>query len=191
MRNWAFHNIPESVSKPMRKALFFSNYRLDPERAMKFYREALFAAQEAQMHPLDERVLGIKLQIGHFFEKKMLSYINAIKVYEHTYRECDEWLEREGEEHYKTGHRSRILAARVRLAMRLGELYSAGHIGRYDDAEEIMTNAAEIVVMERRRRDEEGVQPGEGDFLPEEEVGASMEGMARFIYLTVTVEAVC
>jgi hypothetical protein len=176
LRNWVFHTVPESVAKPMRKALFFSSIRPDPQRAMKFYREALFAAQEANMHPLDQRVLGIKLQIAHYFEDTLQSYLNAIKVYENTYKECVEWLDREGEQHYKTGHRSRILAAQVRMAIKLGQLYSAGHIGRYDDAEDIMTNAGEIVVMERLRREKVGVQPGEGDFLPDEEVGASIEG---------------
>ena len=164
------------MAKPARKALFFSTIQFDPARAIKFYKEAIFAAQEAQLHPLSDEVLGLKIHLAGFFEEKCMNPESAIMVYEHVYKECVQWLREEGDKHFADGHRSRVLERTVRTAVRLGELYGTPQIKRFDDAEEMLTVATETILKEQKRRERNGVLEKEGSFLSNEEVGGSLEG---------------
>jgi len=176
VNTFVFHNFPEQVAKPLRKGIYFANIRYDPQRALKFFREALFAAQELGLHPLDDRVMGIKIFVANFFEEKVQSFESAIRVYEQVHKETGDWLLKEGDKHFADGHRSRIMTFHVRAAMKLGELYGAANIARDEEAEQVMADAAAVVMKERLRRQNDEVLEGEGEFLPDEEVGASMEG---------------
>jgi hypothetical protein len=169
------NNYPEPVKKAIRKALYFTNYKPDPQRALRFYKEALFLSQEAGLHPISDEVIGLKLQLGKFFEEKAYSIDNAITVYEAVYRDCVGWLGEEGDKHVADGHRTRVLERAVRTAVRLGELYGMPQIKRFEDSEEILAIATETVLKERMRRKEQGVVVGDRDFLSDDEVGASME----------------
>jgi len=169
------HNYPENVARTIRKALFFTSIKPDPSRALKFYKEAIFQAQEAGLHPMSDEVLGLKLHLAYFFEEKSYCIENAIVVYESVYRDCVEWLGKEGDKHLADGNRTRVLERAVRTAVRLGELYGMPQIKRFEDSEEILSIATETVLKERHRRKEQGVILGDRDFLSDDEVGASME----------------
>ncbi|KAF2674137.1 hypothetical protein BT63DRAFT_449125 [Microthyrium microscopicum] len=173
------HNFPETVVKPLRKALYFTNVRFDPQRALKFYKQTLIATQEAGLHSLSDEVLGLKLHIGWFFEEKVNHPELAIPIYEHAYEEIGSWLEKEGEQNRANGHRTRLLLRYVRTAVKLGQLYALPQVKRFDDSEAILTLATEMVLKERKRREEEGELEKEGEFLSNDEVGASLEALAQ------------
>ena len=48
-------------------------------------------------------------------------------------------------------------------------------------AEERLIWAVETVLKEQRRRETEGVKPGEGDWMSPEEIGGSLEGQYAFL----------
>jgi tetratricopeptide (TPR) repeat protein len=170
-----FHNFPDSVAKPMKRALFYTNYMLEPKKALKNYKEAIFAAQEANMDPYSPEVLGMKIQVAAFMEK-VHNYEQAILVLEDVRRHCLMWVEEKGAQHVTDGHRTRILGMTVGLAVKLGELYSMEWVGRQEEAEEVLVAATETVLKEKKRREAEGVKEGEGEWLDDEQIGGSVEG---------------
>jgi hypothetical protein len=170
-----FHNYPDSVAEPMKRALFYTNYMLEPKKALKNYKEAIFAAQEAKMDPYSPEVLGMKIQVAAFMEK-VHNYEQAILVLEDIRRHCLMWVEEEGPQHFTDGHRTRILGLTVGLAVKLGELYSMDWVGRQEEAEEVLVAATETVLMEKKRREGDGVKEGEGEWLDDEQIGGSVEG---------------
>jgi hypothetical protein len=163
------------VAKPLKKALYFSNIQKDPKRALRFYQEALFAAQEEGLHPLSDTVIGIKCQIALFFVS-IDHYINAIEVLEKMRKGLLEWLDTEGDKHVEDGDRARILKRTVSQSVQLGEWYGLDWIGRFDEAEEALVLAAEMVLTEQDRLKKLGRKEDEKFPLSDEEVGGALEG---------------
>ncbi|CAJ0539547.1 Ff.00g071070.m01.CDS01 [Fusarium sp. VM40] len=75
--------------------------------------------------------------------------------------------------------RQRILAKTVGIAIKLGELYGDEHVLDPDNSQKHLIWAVETSLKEARRRKEEGVKPGEGDWLSPEQVGGAMESLGR------------
>jgi hypothetical protein len=169
------HNLPPKVAKPLKKALYFSNIQKDPKRALRFYQEALFAAQEEGLHPLSDTVIGIKCQIALFFVS-IDHYINAIEVLEKMRKGLLEWLDTEGDKHVEDGERARILKRTVSQSVQLGGWYGLDWIGRFDEAEEALVLAAEMVLTEQDRLKKLGRKEDEKFPLSDEEVGGALEG---------------
>ncbi len=174
----ALHDLPPTVAKPLKKALYFSNIQKDTKTALRFYNEALFAAQEAGLHPLSDTVIGIKCQIALFFVS-IHHYANAIEVLEKMRKSLLEWLDTEGEDHVEDGERARILKRVVSQSVQLGEWYSLDWVGKLDDAEEALVLAAEIVLGEQERLKQLGREVDDKFPLSDEEVGGALEGMAH------------
>jgi hypothetical protein len=170
------HNLPPKVAKPLKKALYFSNIQKDPQNALKFYKEALFAAQEEGLHPLSDTVIGITCQIALYFAS-IHHHPNAIEVLEKMRKSLLEWLETDGEKHMDDGERARILKRAVGQSVQLGEWYSLDWIGRFDDAEEALVLAADMVLGEQERLKSLGQKEDEKFPLSDEEVGGALEGM--------------
>ncbi|KAL1641885.1 hypothetical protein SLS58_005720 [Diplodia intermedia] len=175
----AFHNFPEPVAKKLRRALYFSQERsLDPKLAIKYYREALAAADEEGMDPFSNEVLGIKFQLASLFEQ-LQNYQRAIDILEIVRRDCLRWVDEFGDKHWNDGKRTRVLGKTIGISVKLGDLYSNPYIKDTDKAGEKLIWAVETVLREKIRREKEGVKEGEGDWITDEEMGASMEALAH------------
>lgn len=87
-----FTRYPAPIAKSLRRALYFSNYKPDPPRALKYYRTALQQCEEFGLDPFSDDVMGIKIQLAAWLEK-IENYANATKVLEALLRDCKRWVE--------------------------------------------------------------------------------------------------
>lgn len=172
----AFRNFPEPVAKELRKALYFTNQDLKPHQAIKFYKKTLRVAEDIGMDPFSDEILGVKFQLAAFMEK-IQKYDKAIQVLEIVRNDCLDWIEEFGDKPENAGKRTRVLGKTIGISVKLGELYSGEYVKEQDLAEEKLVWAVEATLRELRRREKEGVKPGEGEWLTPEQIGGSFEGM--------------
>jgi hypothetical protein len=202
-----FTRYPEPIARALRKALYFSNYNPDPQRALKYYKQALELCDEHGLDHFSDDVMGIKIQIAAWLEK-IESYQNAIIVLENLLTDCKRWVEtmeksaaegtlpklepepvKEGEpvdadvpEKPREGwwaKRSRILAKAIGISVKLANLYSDEHVLKRDAAHERLIWAVETTLKEMQRRAKEGLKEDEGPWLSPEEIGGSLEGKCQ------------
>ncbi|KAE9963115.1 hypothetical protein BLS_009623 [Venturia inaequalis] len=174
----AFHQYPDEVAKPMRKALYWDLHNPDPQKALKFYKEALRKVEEIGMDPFSKEVLGIKIQLASLFERYH-NYNKAIEVLEIVRRDCYAWVDKLGGIHMTDGKRTRVLGQAAAMGVKLGELYSLPYVDDQEAAEAALVTAVETMLKEKRRREKEGVKDGEGDWKTDEEMGASFEALGH------------
>lgn len=177
---------PEVVAQKLRKAIFYSSVDIQPRNAVKYYKQALLAAQEVGMDAFSDEVLGIKIKLSALMQN-IGDVQRAIEVLEIIQRDCGEWMEdlgrgRKGENRER---RTSVLKKMVGISVRIGELYADERVGNQEAAEEKLVWAVTTVLRERERREREGVKEGEGEWLSGEEIGAALEckvpfGVARF-----------
>lgn len=166
---------PEEVAKPMRKALYWDLHNPDPQKALKYYKEALRVVEDIGMDPFSKEVLGIKTQLASLFERYH-NYTKAIEILEIVRRDCYAWVEKLGGIHMTDGKRTRVLGQAAAMGVKLGELYSLPYVDDQEAAEAALVTAVETMLKEKKRREVEGVRNGEGDWKTDEEMGASFEG---------------
>jgi hypothetical protein len=128
------------------------------------------------MDPFSDEILGVKIQLAFLFEKVQL-YQKAIEVLEVVRSDNMKWVEQLGNKKGNEGKRTRVLGKTVAVSVKLGELYANQYVLEKDKAEECLVWAVECVLKEKRRREVEGVKEGEGEWLTDEEIGGSMEGI--------------
>jgi len=174
----AFHKFPEPVAKQLRKALYYTNISLQPQDAVKYYKEALKVADEVGMDPFSDEIIGVKIQLAALMEK-IQQYQKAIDILEIVKRDCLKWVDELGDKPGNEGKRTRVLAKTVGISVKLGELYANEYYAEPEAAEERLVWAVETVLKEQQRREKEGVKPGEGDWLSPEEIGGSLEALAH------------
>ncbi|KAM6528515.1 hypothetical protein FALCPG4_009492 [Fusarium falciforme] len=75
--------------------------------------------------------------------------------------------------------RQRLLTKTVGIAIKLGELYADEHVLEPDNSQKHLIWAVETALKEYRRRKDDGVKPGEGDWLNPEQMGGAMESLGR------------
>lgn len=174
-----FAAYPEPVAAKLRRALYYTNYDVQPQNALKYYRQALSLADEMGLDPFSDEMLGVKIQVAAFYEK-MHHYQGAIDVLERVRADCIEWMEKLGGKVGNEGKRTRVLGKTVGISVKLGELYANEYVAEREKAEEKLVWAVTALLREQRRREEEGVKEGEGMWLSNEEIGGSLEGVCCY-----------
>lgn len=174
----AFHKFPEPVAKQLRKALYYTNISLNPRLAVKYYRLALQVADEIGMDPFSDEIIGTKIQLAALMER-IQQYKKAIDILEIVKSDNLRWVEELGSKPGNEGKRTRVLGKTVGVSVKLGELYANEYVAEKAVAEERLVWAVETVLKELQRREKEGVKPDEGEWMSEEEIGASLEGQYR------------
>ncbi|KAL8682018.1 MAG: hypothetical protein Q9186_001894 [Xanthomendoza sp. 1 TL-2023] len=173
-----FAAFPEEVAKKLRRALYYSNYDIQPENALKYYKQALIAAEEAGMDPFSDEIFGVKFQMASFFEKQIHQPRMAIEVLERVRQTCLDWEKEQGGQKGNRGKRTRVLGQCVRMSVKLGELYAGPEITEYEHAEESLVWAVTTLLKEQARREREGVLEEEGEWMNPEEIGGALESLA-------------
>lgn len=174
-----FKAYPEPVAVKLRRAVYYHNIDLQPNNALKYYRQALEVAEQIGMDPFSDEILGVKIRVAFMMEKTQ-DYDRAINVLEMVFSDCLRWIEKLGDKPGNEGKRTRVLGKTVALSVKLAELYSSNLIDNIEAAEEKLTYSVVAVLKEKKRREEEGVKDGEGEWITDEEIGASMEGEEEF-----------
>lgn len=203
--HWQFTRYPDPVANAMRRALYYSNYSPDPERALKYYKKALELCEELRLDPFSDDVIGIRVQVAQWLEQ-INHQENAAKVLEPLLADCKRWVEvmeksvkdKTSDKAHLTprrletdkpvpedeepnlpeslwAKRSRILAKSVAISVKLANLYSDEHVLKHDLAHQHLIWAVETALKELQRRTTEGVKNGEGEWMSSEEIGGTLE----------------
>lgn len=170
-----FAAFPEPVARKLRRALFYSNYDVQPDNALKYYKQALVAAEEVGMDPFSDEILGVKFQLASFFEKQIHQPKMAIEILERVRQSCLDWVKESGGLEENRGKRTRVLGQCVRMSVKLGELYAGPEIMEGEQAEESLVWGVTTLLKEQERREREGVKEGEGEWMNPEEIGGALE----------------
>ncbi|KAF1957191.1 hypothetical protein CC80DRAFT_444714 [Byssothecium circinans] len=174
-----YHNFPEPVAKKLRRALFYSRGAyLDIKEANKYFRQALQVASEEGMDPFSDEIMGVKYTIAALFEEAGY-YAMACDVLEIMRADCQRWMDEFSDRHWNDGNRSRVKKNMVQINVKLGQLYDCKYMNEPEDAEKRLVEAVESVLKERQRRETEGLRQGEGEFMTDDEVGATLEALGQ------------
>jgi hypothetical protein len=76
----------------MRRALYYSNYNPDPQRALKYYKQALDLCKELALDPFSDDVMGIRIQLAAWLEQ-IENYEVSAKVLEALLDDCKRWVQ--------------------------------------------------------------------------------------------------
>jgi hypothetical protein len=172
-----YHNFPEPVAKKLRRAIFYSRgQHLDIREANKYFRQALQLATEMGMDQFSDEIMGIKYTIAALFEEQG-HHAMACDVLEIMRSDTQRWIDEFSDKHITDGNRSRVKKNMVQINLKLGQLYDCKYVNEPDDAEKRLVEAVERALGEHQRREAEGVKQGEGDWMTNDEIGATLEGM--------------
>ena len=167
---------PEPVANKLRRALYFTSQDVQPQKAADYYKQALELAAELGMDPMSDEIIGVKLTFAAMLEN-LGAFDRAIETLEIVRRDCQKYVELVGGREGMRGQRTRVLKKVVQLSVKLGELYSNEHLRNTEAAERNLVQAVEVTLGELQRRAKEGIKENEGDWLTEEEIGATLECM--------------
>ncbi|CAD0113002.1 unnamed protein product [Aureobasidium uvarum] len=174
----SFHNYPEPVAQKLRRAIYYTNIDLDPKNALKYYKQGLELANDLGMDPFSNEIIGVKIQVSALMEK-IQNYPKAIQVLEILRNDCLAWEEKFGQLDDHKEKRTRIMKQLVAMSVKLGDLYSNQYVQDAKSAEERLVWALETSLREKQRRQEPGVLEKEGEWMSDNEMGASMEALAH------------
>ncbi|CAN8105738.1 unnamed protein product [Discula destructiva] len=203
-----FTKYPDDVANSLRRALYYSNYQVDPELALKYYKKALQQCAANGLDPFSDDVVGIKIQLASWLENKLNDIRGAVKVLDIVLKENKEWLDLcaknpeklprapavgtvigEGEsartitkedfEHWFWAARNRVLLKSVQISIKLGELNAHDQVLERDISHDHLMWGVETLLKETRRRASEGVKDGEGPWITQEEIGGALESLAH------------
>ncbi|GJN79143.1 TPR domain-containing protein [Purpureocillium lilacinum] len=90
--NSQFSRYPEPVANTLRRAIYYTNVRPEPELALKYYKKAMEQCAELGLDPFSDEVIGIRIQTS-FWLQKIGSYKPAIEVLESVLDDCRKWVD--------------------------------------------------------------------------------------------------
>ena len=79
------------------------------------------------------------------------------------------------------GKRTRVLGKTIGISVKLGEYYANPYVDDPEAAEERLVWAVTALLKEQKRREEEGVKEGEGEWMSNEEIGGALECMGSCV----------
>ncbi|KAL7267407.1 hypothetical protein RUND412_010012 [Rhizina undulata] len=164
------HNFPSSVSKELRRALYYK-YADNAQDTIRHLQAALKAAAAEGMDPLSDEVTGIKIELAGVLEKFQRAD-KTIEVLEHVLKQV-----LEGKEKYTGRDKTRLMKKAVEIQIKLGGLYSG-----FDEDEKALGAfvwGVETILRERQRREAGKVDVElEGGWFTDEEVASAFESLA-------------
>ncbi|KAK7179977.1 hypothetical protein DPSP01_009855 [Paraphaeosphaeria sporulosa] len=174
-----YHNFPEPVAKKLRRAIFYSRgQHLDIREANKYFRQALQLATEMGMDPFSDEIMGVKYAIAALFEEQGY-HAMACDVLEIMRTDTQRWIDEFSDKHITDGNRSRVKKNMVQINLKLGQLYDCPYVNEPQDAEKRLVEAVEGALGELQRRETEGIKQGEGDWMTNDELGATLEALGQ------------
>jgi hypothetical protein len=64
----------------------------------------------------------------------------------------------------------------IQINVKLAQLYDIRYVNEPENGEKRLVEAVDMALREKQRRDTEGVKTGEGRWLTDDEMGATLEG---------------
>jgi hypothetical protein len=90
--------------------------------------------------------------------------------------DCQRWVDEFSHKHFNDGNRSRVMKNMVQINVKLAQLYDTRYVNEPENGEKRLVEAVESALREKQRRATEGVKSGEGPWLTDDEMGATLEG---------------
>ncbi|KYK60273.1 TPR Domain containing protein [Drechmeria coniospora] len=90
--NAQFSRYPEPIANTLRRAIYYTNIKPEPELALKYYKKAMEQCAELGLDPFSDEVLGIRVQVS-FWLQKINSHKSAIDVLESVLKDLKKWVE--------------------------------------------------------------------------------------------------
>ncbi|KAM4063924.1 TPR domain-containing protein [Hirsutella rhossiliensis] len=90
--NSDYSRYPKPIANTLRRAIYYTNIKPDPELALRFYRKAMEQSAELGLDPFSDEVLGIRIQVS-FWLQKINSHKSAINVLESILGDCRKWVD--------------------------------------------------------------------------------------------------
>lgn len=152
---------------------------LQPQEAIKYYKQALEIANEIPMDPFSDEIIGVKIQVAALMEK-IQQWGKAIEVLERVRSDNLAWLEQFGGLERNKMKRTNVLAKTVGISVKLGEMYGQPAVWDRDMAQERLVWAVETVLQEKQRRQTLHItEDEEGKWMDDDQVGAALEALAH------------
>ncbi|RPA74951.1 hypothetical protein BJ508DRAFT_230451 [Ascobolus immersus RN42] len=185
-----FHNFPDAVSQPLRKALFFKS-RSEHAQAIAHFQKALVAAQEVGMYALSDEVTGMKLALAEYVGDELGRMDKKVEilwgVWDELMRAVEVAGEVDGEE------KKRLLKRAVGTGVLLGR--TLGGMGQHGREGAVLGRTVETMlrevmpaggpIREEDKKPDEKVDDGEGgkvvrrdNRFTNEEMGGALEALA-------------
>ena len=166
---------PEPVAKHLRRAMYYTDVKPYPRRALLAFQDAVRVADDINMNPFSPEILGLKMHIAEFHQKYGYSQ-NAINIFEIVRGDCLKWIELYGDKPENAEMRTRLLRTSVQLSMQLVDCYSDPTIAQHELAEEKITWVLTTLYKEQKRRADAGLKHDEAaGWFSEDENGALLE----------------
>lgn len=128
------------------------------------------------MDPFSDEIMGVKYTIAALFEDAGY-YSLAVDVLEIMRADCEKWVTDFSDQHWTDGNRSRVKKNMVQINVKLAQLYDTKYVNEPENGEKRLVEAVESALGEKQRRERDGVKAGEGPWLTDEEMGATLEGL--------------
>jgi hypothetical protein len=166
-----FAKYPEAVQKPLARAIYYQYGQKDPERAMKAYREALFACDEAGLHPLNNLVIGLVGQIATFLIKHN-NLEAGMELLDGTRTQGLEWLSENNITPENAEQRAHIIGKVMGVSVMVTEAYEEERQEYWDRTEEYLSEVLELLLKEKRAWTDMDLHI---NVISEEEMGGLMD----------------
>ncbi|EGR47809.1 uncharacterized protein TRIREDRAFT_4428 [Trichoderma reesei QM6a] len=158
--NSQFSRYPEPVANTLRRAIYYTNYKPDPELALRYYKKAMEQCAEIGLDPFSDEVLGIRIQVAFWLEK-INSHKAAIDVLESVLGDCRKWIDvmeqsvKDGkvdeQGRYVGDAQQRIAAAEAASESKAGQAASESKDGQTEDSTEAPPEPSETLWRKRER----------------------------------------
>ncbi|MCJ1331215.1 hypothetical protein MMC10_007903 [Thelotrema lepadinum] len=167
---------PEPIATYIKRAEGHIRVNSKPEVAMEYFKRALDAIEELGMPPTQQEVIDLRFNIALFLDNFHQPHA-AIATIKSIQDDCQTWLKRINRGRLNP-ERTRLLSTLISTYVRLGELYANERINEFELAEASYLTAAETCVRETHRRATHGVKENEGEWMTNDEIGATLERAA-------------
>ncbi|PHH90431.1 hypothetical protein CDD83_3668 [Cordyceps sp. RAO-2017] len=83
---------PPPIANTLRRAIYYTKIKPDPELALRLYRKAMEQCTELGLDPFSDEVLGIRIYVSSWLER-LCSYTSALDVLESVLGDCRRWVD--------------------------------------------------------------------------------------------------
>ncbi|PHH62355.1 hypothetical protein CDD81_7217 [Ophiocordyceps australis] len=86
-----FSQFPDPVANTLRRAIYCTNIKPDPELALRYYKKAMQQCIDLDLDPFSDPVLGIRMYVAQWLES-IHNFKLAIDVLESVLQDCKKWV---------------------------------------------------------------------------------------------------
>ncbi|PHH81277.1 hypothetical protein CDD82_1143 [Ophiocordyceps australis] len=86
-----FSQFPDPVANTLRRAIYCTKIKPDPELALRYYKKAMQQCVDLDLDPFSDPVLGIRIYVAQWLES-IQNFEPAVDVLESVLKDCKRWI---------------------------------------------------------------------------------------------------